>query len=74
MRQLKKLPVDLQRRIADYMDNRVAANPRGLGNALTDVRRLWRYRVGDYRIICRIEEERVAVLVVGIGHRRDVYR
>ena len=34
----------------------------------------WRYRVGDYRVICRIEDERVTVYVIEIGHRREVYR
>jgi mRNA interferase RelE/StbE len=42
-----------------------------LGKRLSN---LWRYRVGDYRIVCRIEDERLVVLVVGIGHRRDIYR
>ena len=74
LRDLRKLPDDVQRRIVDYMDNRVAVVPRSVGDALTDVRKLWRYRVGDYRIICRIEDKRVVVLVVQIGHRREVYR
>jgi mRNA-degrading endonuclease RelE of RelBE toxin-antitoxin system len=34
----------------------------------------WRYRVGDYRIICDMQDHRLVVLVVEIGHRRDVYR
>lgn len=35
---------------------------------------LWRYRVGDWRVVCRIEDERLVVLVVTIGHRREIYR
>lgn len=35
---------------------------------------LWRYRVGDYRIICRIEDHRLVVVVITIGHRREIYR
>jgi mRNA interferase RelE/StbE len=34
---------------------------------------LWRYRVGDYRLICRLEENRLVVLVLQVGHRREVY-
>jgi mRNA interferase RelE/StbE len=75
--QLRKLDRRVQRRIVDYMDERVALanNPRSQGHALTGrFSSLWRYRVGDYRVICRIEDERLVVLVVGIGHRRDIYR
>jgi mRNA interferase RelE/StbE len=46
-----------------------------LGKALRHDRKgLWRYRVGDYRVVCQIEEDRLVVLVVGVGHRREVYR
>jgi mRNA interferase RelE/StbE len=49
--------------------------PRQRGKALTaNLSGLWRYRVGDYRVICQIEDERLVVLVVGLSHRRDVYR
>jgi len=75
--QLRKLDRSVQRRIVDYMDERIALtdNPRSQGHALTGrFSSLWRYRVGDYRIICRIEDERLVGLVVGIGPRRDIYR
>jgi mRNA interferase RelE/StbE len=75
--QLRKLDRSVQRRIVDSMDERIALadHPLHHGHALTGrFNRLWRYRVGDYRIVCRIEDERLVVLVVGIGHRRDVYR
>ena len=75
--QLRKLDRSVQRRIVDYMDERIALadKPRNHGHALPgQFSRLWRYRVGDYRIVCRIEDERLVVLVIGIGHRRDVYR
>jgi mRNA interferase RelE/StbE len=51
-------------------------DPRSLGVALKgeELGDLWRYRVGDYRILCRIEDERVTVLVLRFGHRRDVYK
>ena len=44
---------------------------RGLGHSL---RGPWRYRIGDYRAICRIEDERLTVFVLGVAHRREVYR
>ncbi len=34
----------------------------------------WRYRVGDYRIVCRIEDHRLVIVVIKLGHRREVYR
>ncbi|NYE61544.1 mRNA interferase RelE/StbE [Duganella sp. 1224] len=77
-RQLAKLDKAAARRILDYMDQQVAphADPRRLGKALTGARlgNYWRYRVGDYRIICDIQDGILHVLVVGIGHRRHIYR
>ena len=51
-------------------------NPRGLGTALkgTRYRDLWRFRVGAYRIVVEIDDERIRILVVRSAHRRDVYR
>jgi mRNA interferase RelE/StbE len=51
-------------------------NPRQSGQALrgSDLGNFWRYRVGDYRIICDLQDERLVVLVIEIGHRREVYR
>ena len=55
-------------------------DPRGLGAALRSPRSgseatpLWRYRVGDWRIVVRIEDEVMRVLVLRIAHRREVYR
>jgi mRNA interferase RelE/StbE len=60
-----------------YLRERIAGegDPRRFGHALTgDLKGLWRYRVGDYRIVASIEDERFVVLVVTIGHRREVYR
>ncbi len=59
------------------MDNRVAKqeDPRALGEALRGpLGTLWRYRVGDHRIICEIEHSAVRILVVRVGHRGEVYR
>lgn len=53
-----------------------AQNPRSTGKALqgAEFGEFWRYRVGDYRIICRLEDHRLVVLVVAVAHRRDAYR
>ena len=74
--QLRKLDKGSARRIMDYMDERVAtADPRRIGQALTGpLGRLWRYRVGSYRVVCDIQDEAVRVLVVRVGKRDQVYR
>ena len=74
---LKKLDKSVARRILAFMDNRVAKHedPRTLGKSLTgSLGILWRYRIGDYRIICEIQHSAVRILVVRIGHRSEVYR
>jgi mRNA interferase RelE/StbE len=75
--QLRKLDKQTARRILDYMDERIAdlENPRDTGKALTGpFGGLWRYRVGDCRVICEIQDNALRVLVVQVGNRRDVYR
>lgn len=75
--QLRKLDKQAARRIVDFMDERIAAldNPRSTGKALTGpLGNFWRYRVGDYRVICDIQDDAVRVLVVRIGNRKEVYR
>jgi mRNA interferase RelE/StbE len=76
-RELRKLGADAERRVLRFLRERVAGSedPRRLGHALTaDRKGLWRYRVGDYRIVAAIEDDRFIVLVVTVGHRREVYR
>jgi mRNA interferase RelE/StbE len=75
--QLRKLDKQTARRIVDYMDERITGldNPRSTGKALTGpLGGLWRYRVGDYRVICDIQDGALRVLVVQVGNRREVYR
>jgi mRNA interferase RelE/StbE len=60
-----------------YLRTRLATaeDPRRFGRALTaDLKGLWRYRVGDYRIVAKVEVDRLVVLVVTVGYRREVYR
>jgi mRNA interferase RelE/StbE len=77
VRDLRGLGTDGESRVLRYLRERIAgsADPRRFGHALTgDLKGLWRYRVGDFRIVARIEDERFVVLVVSIGHRREIYR
>ena len=75
--QLRKLDKQTARRILDFMDERIASleNPRDTGKALTGpLGGLWRYRVGDCRVICDIQDGALRVLVVQVGNRREIYR
>ncbi|NLZ09884.1 MAG: type II toxin-antitoxin system RelE/ParE family toxin [Alcaligenaceae bacterium] len=75
--QLRKLDKQTARRIVDYMDERIAGldNPRSTGKALTGpLGGLWRYRVGDCRIICDIQDDELRVLVVHVGNRSAIYQ
>ncbi len=76
-KQLRKLDKLAARRIVDFMDERVAPSddPRTLGKALKGpLGDLWRYRVGDYRVLCDRQDGVLTVLVLQIGNRREVYR
>ncbi|MGA3012377.1 MAG: type II toxin-antitoxin system RelE/ParE family toxin [Terracidiphilus sp.] len=76
-KQLRKLDKITARRIVDFMDERVALSNdlRATGKALKGpLGDLWRYRVGDYRVICEIQDKLLTVLVLQIGNRREVYR
>jgi mRNA interferase RelE/StbE len=75
--ELRKLDRSAQERIARFLSTRIQgqANPREQGKPLTgDKVRLWRYRVGAYRVICHIDEAARAVVVMRIAHRKDVFR
>jgi mRNA interferase RelE/StbE len=77
LKELKRLGHQAQREIISYLDERVSAggDPRRFGKALkADLAGLWRYRVGDYRILCQIKDGELLVLVVAVGHRRNVYK
>ena len=77
LKKLQKLDRQSSRAVADYMDERIATaeNPRDFGKALTgSLKGRWRFRVGDYRVICSIKDDRLVVLVIDVGHRREVYR
>jgi len=73
VKELKKLDRSVARRIITTLEERIATldDPRTLGSALTgDHAGYWRWRVGDYRVVARIEDERVVIIVVRVAHRR----
>jgi mRNA interferase RelE/StbE len=76
-RQLDKLDPQIARRILKFLHERVAQleNPRSIGEALrgSKLGEFWKYRVGDYRLICSIEDKQILILVLRVGHRREVY-
>ncbi|MGH9453597.1 MAG: type II toxin-antitoxin system RelE family toxin [Terriglobia bacterium] len=76
-KQIGKLGRQAQTSILSYLREKVqpAANARQFGKMLHgDKQGLWRYRVGDYRIICNILDSRLKVVVLAIGHRKEIYR
>lgn len=77
-KQLKKLDRQVALRIVDFMDERIAGldDPRSTGKALTGLLlgAYWRYRVGEYRIICDIQDGALCVLVIEVGNRKEVYK
>lgn len=75
-KELRKLDSPIQKEILSYLRLRIAEsdNPRIFGQSLSGNKvGLWRYRVGNYRIICRIEDDAFVVLVIGVGHRKEIY-
>ncbi len=76
-KELGRLSSQNRQRILRFLRDRLAPldNPRSLGQALAGpLAGFWKYRVGDYRVIAKIEDERVTILVVRLGSRREVYR
>ncbi|MDL2207377.1 type II toxin-antitoxin system RelE/ParE family toxin [Desulfovibrio sp. OttesenSCG-928-M16] len=75
--ELKKLGTAGAQRILKFLFKRLQnrENPREIGEALKgNLRDFWRYRVGDYRILCRLNDGAITVFVVHIAHRREVYK
>jgi mRNA interferase RelE/StbE len=76
VKELKKLGPEIQREILRYLKERVAPsdNPRISGKALVGTfSGLWRYRLGKYRIVCQIKDDEAIILILRIGHRKDIY-
>ena len=75
---LRRLDRTTAQRLLKFLDERIrhGGDPRAIGEALRGERlgAYWKYRIGDYRLVCRIEDARFIVTVVRVGHRGDVYR
>jgi len=77
LKQLGKLDKSVSHRILNFLRQRVEKlnDPRQIGQRLQGtLSEFWKYRVGDYRLICSLEDDRLVVLVLRIGHRREVYK
>ena len=75
-REFKKLDRYTQQMIKSWIKKNLEScdNPRLHGKALTgDKKGLWRYRIGDYRLICSIQDERLIILALSVGHRKEIY-
>ncbi len=77
-RELRKIDAAVRRRILLFLRDRLAVrdDPRTLGEPLRgpQLGKYWKYRIGDYRIICDIRDERIVIVVVRVAHRSDAYR
>ena len=77
VKQLSKLDPAQSRLIRTWMKTNIdgCEDPRAHGHSLRyELRQLWRYRVGKYRVLCELDDQELRVLAVEVGHRRDVYR
>lgn len=77
VKQMAKLDHYTQKMIKNWMDKNIVncEDPRAHGKALQgDLKGLWRYRVGDYRIIADIQDDELVILLLNIGHRREIYQ
>ena len=75
-REFKKLDRYTQRMIKSWIQKNLegCSNPRQHGRGLTANRKgQWRYRIGDYRLICQIEDDKLIILALSVGHRKEVY-
>lgn len=72
---LAKMDKTTAQRVLTFLKNRVAPAPRRLGKPLSGPHgEFWRHRVGDYRILSKLEDNRLVVLVVQVGHRSTIYK
>jgi len=75
-RELEKLDKSVSDRILKFLHQRVAAldDPRKIGERLQGtLKQFWKYRVGNYRLVCSIKDDRLVVIVLRVGHRREIY-
>ena len=76
-KEFKKLDQYTQKFIRGWIDKNLVfcTNPRASGKALTaNLKGQWRYRIGDYRLLCLIKDEDLIILALSVGHRQDIYK
>lgn len=76
-KEFRKLDKYTQKMIRTWIDKNLVGteHPRRHGKGLTENRSgQWRYRIGDYRLICQIDDNKLVILALSVGHRREVYR
>lgn len=78
VKEFKKLDKSIGNRVLEFLTNRVSKleNPRSIGEALkgSKLGEFWKYRVGEYRIICEIQDKKLLIVVLRIGDRKHVYK
>ena len=77
LKQLSKLDREIARLIVRFLEEKIAgsSDARLYGHALVgDQKGRWRYRIGDYRVVCELRDSELLVLVVTVGHRKEIYR
>lgn len=77
IKELKKLDIYTRRMVFTWIEKNLEGcdNPRAHGKALTaNLKGKWRYRIGDYRLLCHIEDDNLIILALTIGHRREIYQ
>ena len=77
IKQLKKLDKQTSALLLGWIEKNLVDcdNPRQFGKGLTDNRKgEWRYRIGDYRLVADIQDDKIVILILNIGHRRDIYK
>lgn len=76
VKQLQKMDKKIAAFIISYIEEKLVdcENPRVFGKALQgNLNDKWRYRIGDYRILAKIEDDKVLIIIVEVGHRKDIY-
>lgn len=77
LKQLKKLDKQTSSIIISFIEKKLenCDNPRVIGKALQgDLKDKWRYRVGNYRILAKIDDCKITIVILELGHRRDIYQ
>ncbi len=76
LKSLKKLDKGTQRLIKKYIENNIqnTSNPKAKGKPLQyNLGGYWRYRIGDYRLICEIDDNKITIILIDVGHRKNIY-